>query len=250
MERRIWDQFLTEADRAHVERVPTKRRGLGTSPALLLVDLYRKAFGSRPHFLLDALDTEPGTCGMAAWDALPSIEKLLSTARTHAVPVIHVTGTASLPRWSDAIREEGTQGLEPIGSEMRMREYEIIPELAPLEGELVVAKAGPSGFGGTPLPAVLNSMRIDSLVVAGESTSGCVRATVVDACRYHYRVAVVEDCVFDRHEAPHAISLFDMDRKYADVVNLEEAVDYLRWTDTQDKTSEPRRDATGRSQGR
>jgi maleamate amidohydrolase len=68
---------------------------------------------------------------------------------------------------------------------------------------------------------------VDTLVVAGESTSGCVRASVVDGCTYRFRMQVVEECVFDRHEAPHAINLFDLHQKYADVIPLGQALDYI-----------------------
>jgi nicotinamidase-related amidase len=103
-----------------------------------------------------------------------------------------------------------------------------MPEVTPAPGEPLITKAAPSAFWGTPLAAYLNQMRIDTVVVVGESTSGCVRATVVDGCSYRYRMLVVEDCVFDRHQAAHAINLFDMDQKYADVISLDEAIGYLR----------------------
>ena len=76
--------------------------------------------------------------------------------------------------------------------------------------------------------AQLNHLGIDTLLVTGESTSGCVRASVVDAASYRFRVQVVEECVFDRHEACHAINLFDMHQKYADVISIDAAVNYLR----------------------
>ncbi len=112
--------------------------------------------------------------------------------------------------------------------ERRRRRYDIVDELAPIDGEVVLRKTGPSAFWGTPIVGLLNGLGIDTLVVAGESTSGCVRATVVDGKAYRYRMLVPEECVFDRHEAPHAINLFDLDQKYADVVPLVEVLAYLR----------------------
>ncbi len=99
--------------------------------------------------------------------------------------------------------------------------------MAPLDGELVIRKAAPSAFWGTPLAGLLTGLGIDTLVVAGETTSGCVRATVVDAKSHRYRVVIPEPCVFDRSEASHALSLFDLDQKYADVVSLEKALSYV-----------------------
>ena len=96
------------------------------------------------------------------------------------------------------------------------------------EGEVVLRKSAPSAFWGTSLIGHLIGLGVDTLVIAGESTSGCVRATVVDGKSYRYRVVVPEPCVFDRDEASHAINLYDIDQKYADVVPLEEALDYLR----------------------
>lgn len=100
--------------------------------------------------------------------------------------------------------------------------FRIRAEVAPIPGEPVIRKAAPSAFFGTPLPALLRQKDIDSLIVVGESTSGCVRATVVDACSYRYDVTVVEECVFDRTQAAHALNLFDMSQKYADVRGVED----------------------------
>ena len=88
----------------------------------------------------------------------------------------------------------------------------------------MLRKTAPSAFWGTPLAAHLNLHQIDTLIVCGEATSGCVRASVVDAASYRYRVQVVEECVFDRHEATHALNLFDMHQKYADVISLDETL--------------------------
>ena len=93
---------------------------------------------------------------------------------------------------------------------------------------MVLRKTAPSAFWGTPLAAHLNFLGVDTLFIAGESTSGCVRASVVEAVSYRYRVQVVEECVFDRHEATHAMNLFDLHQKYADVIPLKEALVALK----------------------
>jgi trehalose 6-phosphate synthase len=109
-----------------------------------------------------------------------------------------------------------------------------------LPGEAVLRKSSPSAFWGTPLVGHLNYLGVDTIITCGESTSGCVRASVVDGCTYRYRMIVVEEGVFDRHEATHAINLFDMHQKYADVLPLADALDYLaKWRAEQDR--EPRR---------
>ena len=105
--------------------------------------------------------------------------------------------------------------------------YDIIPEVAPIEGEVFLKKTSPSAFWGTPVVGHLNALGVDTIIVAGESTSGCVRASVVDACTNRYKVVVAEECVFDRHEAPHAINLFDMNQKYADVMAVDEVINWM-----------------------
>ena len=106
-------------------------------------------------------------------------------------------------------------------------EVEIIGEVAPIAGEVVLRKTAPSCFFGTPLAALLIREGVDTLIVVGESTSGCVRATVVDGKAYRFKILVPEECVFDRHEAPHAINLFDLDQKYAKVLPVGEVLHYL-----------------------
>jgi maleamate amidohydrolase len=147
---------------------------------------------------------------------------------------VHLTGldNGGMLGWSEAMH--GGVGRGGVGSttatslEKLRRRYDIIGEVAPIPGEVVLRKTTPSGFNGTPLLHHLNSLGVDTIIVAGESTSGCVRASVVDACSYRFRVIVVEDCVFDRHQATHAINLFDMHTKYADVLSLADVEAHLR----------------------
>jgi nicotinamidase-related amidase len=228
MAERVWDRFLTEQDRAYVARFPAPRKGVGQRPALLLVDLYRWAFGDRPEPLMQAIETWPASCGLAGWTALPHIQRLLGEARDLGIPVIHMTGLEGMPGWRDATPRGGAPSESPDAVERRRRRYDIVDELTPIEGEVVLHKTSPSAFWGTPIVGLLNGLGVDTLIVAGESTSGCVRATVIDGKAYRYKMLIAEECVFDRSEAPHAINLFDLDQKYADVVPLDEVVDYLK----------------------
>ena len=230
---RVWDRFLTEQDRAHVAQSSDRRVGFGSKPALLLIDLYRWVFGDEPRPLLEAVKDWPGYCGMAAWNAVPAIQRLQDASRSAGIPVIHVTGLldeeSGVIGWNEAAhRDAGRRWAgEPATLDRRARRYDIIPELAPRPGEAVLRKTSPSAFWGTPLIGHLTQHGIDTILVAGESTSGCVRASVVDGCTHRFRMQVIEECVFDRHEACHAINLFDMHQKYADVISLPEAVAYL-----------------------
>ncbi|MBI2756062.1 MAG: isochorismatase family protein [Chloroflexi bacterium] len=231
---RVWDRFLTEQDRASVEAARDGRVGLGERPALLLVDLYRWVFGDQPEPLLESMKTWPGSCGLAGWNALPSIQRLLAAAREAGIPVVHLTGLdgVGVAGWREAIhagqQRQAIDARESRRAERQARRYQIVDEVAPIEGEAVLRKTAPSAFWGTPLIGHLHHLGVDSLIVAGESTSGCVRATVVDGASHRFKVTVVEECVFDRHEAAHAINLFDMHQKYGDVRALDEVLDFLR----------------------
>jgi maleamate amidohydrolase len=232
---RVWDPFLTEQDKAHLATLSRDQRvGFGSRPALLFIDLYRWVFGDEPEGLLEGVKRWPGYCGMAGWEALPHIQTLLATARGVGIPVIHVTGLhpadCGVPGWHEAAHRDAQRPArsDPAMADRVRRQFDIVDEVAPIPGEVVLRKTSPSAFWGTPLAGHLNYLDVDTLIVCGESTSGCVRASVVDGCTYRYRMMVVEEGVFDRHEACHAINLFDMHQKYADVVPLADALDYLR----------------------
>lgn len=229
MNERVWDRFMTEQDRAHSAVHEPRQVGFGEKPALLLIDLYRWVFGDKPEPLLDAVKSWPGSCGMAGWDALPQIQKLLRLARDAGLPVIHTTGLsdAGVASWAALGKGRRRSDASPEMRERRRRMYDIIDEVEPLPGEAVLRKASPSAFWGTPLVGHLNFLGVDTLITCGESTSGCVRASVVDGCTNRIRMIVVEECVFDRTEMSHAVNLFDMNQKYADVVPLAEVEAYL-----------------------
>lgn len=216
---RVWDAFLTEQDKATLAGKQPRRGGYGDRPAVLLIDLYRAVYGDKPEPILEAIKKWPATCGPAAWEAVPPIQRLLATARELGVPVVHTTGLEGMPGWH-AHRDPGN------GDDQDR--IQIIPEVAPIAGEVVIHKSSPSAFWGTPLAGYLNQLGVDTLLVGGESTSGCVRASVVDGCTYRYRMIVVEECVFDRHQAAHAINLFDLNQKYADVLSLDEVTEWMQ----------------------
>jgi maleamate amidohydrolase len=225
---RVWDPFLTDQDRAHLAQASDRRVGFGHKPALLFIDLYRSVFGDKPEPLLEAIKTWPGSCGLAAWEAVPHLQRLLALARELHLSVVHITGLedSGMLGWGEAAH--GGQGQRALSGQRRRGRYDIVPMVAPIEGEVVLRKASPSAFNGTPLLAHLTYLGVDTLIVGGESTSGCVRASVVDGCSARFKMIVVEQCVFDRHEAAHAMNLFDMHQKYADVLSLDEVEHHLR----------------------
>lgn len=222
-----WDAYLTERDRQHLaesgwgERQPF---GLGERPAVIVVDDYYSVLGLDRQPILDSVKTWPLSCGLEGWEAIDRTVELLDAARQASVPIVYLHGLDFPSPWGS--RASGDM-LADLPAEVRAKANEIVEEVAPQSGDLVIQKTAPSGFQGTPLLFHLNYLSIDTLIVVGETTSGCVRATVVDGATYRYRVGVVEECCFDRTEASHWINLFDMDQKYADVINLDEAKDYF-----------------------
>ena len=229
MAERVWDPYLTEQDKAHLAMTGHSRIGFGENPALLLIDLYRWVFGDHPQHLLDATADWPSSCGLDAWDAVPHIQTLLQGARDARIPIIHMTSLEQegLKGWSAVRPSTRPADNSPEAQDRRNRKADIIDEVAPLPGGPVLLKSSPSAFWGTPLVGHLTQLGIDTIITCGESTSGCVRASVVDGCTYRYRMMVVEECVFDRHQATHAINLFDMNQKYADVLPLGEVLEYM-----------------------
>jgi nicotinamidase-related amidase len=228
---RVWDAYLTPQDKIVDTARSRGRFGFGERPALLLVDLYRAVFGDGPVALPEAMNDWPSSCGLAAWEAVPHIQRLLAAARAAQIPVFYSTDmdmhATPMLAWSRARRRSGNapDSLEMAARRLRMNE--IIDEVAPLPGELVIAKASPSVFSGTPFLGQLVARGIDTILVGGESTSGCVRAAVVDGCTQRFNMIVAEECVFDRTEASHAINLFDMNQKYADVLPVDEIIAHL-----------------------
>lgn len=226
MTERIWDRFLTEQDKAHLKLFPEAQKyGFGDRAAVLSIDNYRRAVGDHPEPLLESIKTWPGSTGLAGWDALAHTARLFQVARKNRHPVIHVTALSpeesGIPGWTPRLDDQAKEApLSPERRDRFNRRYDFVEQAAPLPGEVIVKKTAPSAFFGTPLAAHLTRERIDTLIVCGESASGCVRATVVDGCSLRLRMVVVEECVYDRHEASLAVSLFDMDQKYADVRTL------------------------------
>ncbi len=224
----VWDKFLTERDKQHLALTGAKKEpfGFGSNPAVLVIDDYYGALGEKPMPLLEAVKTWPGSCGMDGWQAIYKTQELLKAARENGIPVIYCTNIPGFPSpWPWGSQKKRAR---MISQNTAKRHYQIVDEVAPQPGELVINKTTPSAFFGTPLILHLVHERIDTVIACGESTSGCVRASVVDGCSYRLRMGVVEECTFDRHEAPHAMNLFDMNQKYADVVSLSQAASYFK----------------------
>lgn len=234
---RVWEDFLTEQDKAHLGiRERRAKKIWGMKPAVLNIDNYRSVAGDERQDILDMIKVWPGAMGDAAWDALDNIADLLASAREAGMPIAHVRG---LPEEESGVASWGAGGKKPEDMtpdelDRHQRRFDFMPQAAPVKGEIVLEKTAPSAFFGTPLMAALNAKDVDTLIITGESTSGCVRASVIDAKSYRFNVVIAEECVYDRHQASHAINLFDMNQKYATVLPLAEIKEWIaQWAAAQ-----------------
>ena len=217
---RPWDKFITDRDREVYKQSGFGASvGLGTRPALLIIDAQYRTTGELPVPIEEAMKEYPTAVGKAAWDAVSRIEQLVDIFREKNWSVMYAqgerTGVQEGARYTDKIPSLGAEYNLP-GS----RGAQIVEPLKPNENDVIIYKRFPSIFFGTNLVTQLVNAGADTLIVVGCTTSGCVRGTVVDGMSYGFRCVVPEDCVWDRGEASHAINLFDISQKYADVMPL------------------------------
>src|SRR6195256_4764504 len=231
----IWNRFLTERDKAVFAAGGFgARAGFGKRPALLVIDVNWAFCGERPEPILDSIKRWRPSCGEEAWIALDYIKPLIDKAHLKDFPVIYTTGEGRPDKWDrgswswKSSRADETGSAPPSGSNTpEVDGNEIVTMIAPGPRDIVIRKQKPSGFFGSNLASYLTLLGADSVVVVGTTTSGCVRATVVDAFSLNYRVILAEEGCFDRSEASHAVSLCDMHAKYADVVSTAEVLAYF-----------------------
>lgn len=186
---------------------------LGVHPAILVID-FSCGF------------TDPGCpLGSDLSSQVEATRRLLDVARDKGLPVVYTT-IAFEPSLRDGglwMQKVPALAVLQLGGPWA----EIDPRLGPREDETVLVKKGASGFFGTNLASVLVSQGVDSVILCGATTSGCIRATAIDLLQYGWPTLVPRECVGDRAQAPHDANLFDIQAKYADVVSLEDALGYL-----------------------
>jgi nicotinamidase-related amidase len=219
-----WQSYLGDADRAVLARGKFgTRMGFGANPAVVVIDAQRYMVGEAGG---DA--GWPSSCGEVGRAAVGQIAAVVAAAQASGVPCFFT-------------RFEVERDGSDIGVYGRKRalldsEYwclagtlgaQLVPQLQPAAGDVVFVKKKPSGFHGTPLLGYLVDRHIDTVIVVGGATSNCIRATVFDASSWNFRTIVPQEAVFDRIPVSHAISLFDMDRQFADVVTVAETIEYL-----------------------
>jgi len=211
----IWDDVIPKED---LEMFAKSKFGgereYGKKPAIVVVDM---TYG----FVDDAY---PLGCSKMGWPAVHAIKTLLDKGRDKGIPVFFTRGEHSRTpterhRWKHHAWAEPS-ALDP-------KEHQIVEEIKPKSDEVVITKIFPSAFFGTNLASMLIFHNVDTVLVTGMVTSGCVRASVVDAFSYNLIVVIPEECVGDRGIVSHKVSLFDMHMKYADVAPLTKIVSYL-----------------------
>jgi maleamate amidohydrolase len=220
-----WEAYLNEADRATLARGKwSQRLAPGRRPAVISIDVQNYMVGRRGQ----PDDGYPFSCGDIGWAAVDASKKILAAARAAKAPIFYTRFAL------DPAGHEGGVFTRKVGKGEGEYAFvdgtfgaDLVAEVGPQPGDFVFVKKKVSAFFGTPLLSYLTDMQIDTVIVIGGSTSNCVRATVVDASQYNYRVLVPQEAVFDRLPLSHAVSLFDMNRTYGDVMPTDEVVQYL-----------------------
>ncbi len=226
----IWNQFLTERDKAvFAASGYGSRGGFGKRPALLVIDVNYAFCGDKPEPIFESIKRWRNSCGDESWPAVAAIKSLIDKAHDKGIPVIYTTGVRRADNWdSGSWSWKNSRSTEkPTVPVSNIDGNQIVDEIAPADQDIVIYKQKPSGFFGTNMTSYLTLLGCDSVIVTGTTTSGCVRATVLDAFSQNYRVALAEEGCFDRSQASHAINLCDMNAKYADVVKTAEVLAFF-----------------------
>ena len=221
----VWSDFVTDDDEQRYAAAGFGQPvGMGSRPALLIIDVQYRTIGNSPKPFFESVEQDFRTsCGEVGWQAVGRIAALLEVFRELDLPVIY---PYVAPK---AAYDGGALGAKvPAIMDVPAQGYEFVAEVAPREQDILLPKRHPSAFFGTPLTSYLIDRQIDTLVVTGATTSGCVRGTVVDAFALNFKVTVPADAVYDRTPVVHQVNLFDMAQKYADVLTTDDVVAAVR----------------------
>lgn len=219
-----WDNIIPQSEQeAYRAAGFGKRSGFGKKPALVIIDVQYRTAGTKPMPFNEAIKEFPTSCGEVAWKATHNIAKLVALFRERGWPVLYpyVSPKESFDKGRLSEKVPALMAVAKHG-------YDFVEEIAPKDGDILLPKKHPSAFFGTPLASYLIDLGADTLVVTGCSTSGCVRGTVVDGFAYNFRVMVPHDGCYDRSQVSHAVNLFDMSEKYADVMSTDEMLEAMR----------------------
>jgi maleamate amidohydrolase len=197
------------------EGVWDNRLGFGKKSAIIVIDL------------LQGYTTEGSALyAPGVVDCVKEMPDFLDLAREKGVPIIHTRVLYTAPNYEDGgIWIKKAPVLRDLVAGNPYAEF--CPEVVPKPGEPIIVKQYASAFFGTSLISTLNGLGVDTLIITGCTTSGCIRATAVDAVQHGIRPICVRECIGDRHEGPHEANLFDINAKYGDVISKQEAIEYL-----------------------
>jgi maleamate amidohydrolase len=221
----IWDSLLTETDREVIRLGGSgKPRGMGSRPAVMVIDPQYNYVGEDAP-ILESIKKWPSSGGAIAWKAIRQAKRIVDKAHEIGVPVIYTRQVQKKTVQFDGFQRKAARDTSTYLE--GHKGTEIVEEIAPLPQDLVIDKSYASVFFGTPLISYLIAMKVDSLILTGGSTGGCVRATAVDGITRNFNVTLVQDALFDRIEASHKVALLDFWMKYGDVMETEEVLRYL-----------------------
>jgi maleamate amidohydrolase len=209
-----WRHFISADDEERYAAAGFGRPiGMGSRPALMIIDVQYRTVGNSPRPFFESLKDYPTSCGEVGWAAVEKIADLLAVFRRRNLPVLY---PFVAPKQA---YDAGRLGAKvPAIMTIAEKGYEFVDRIRPGPEDILLPKRHPSAFFGTPLVSYLVDLGVDTLIVTGCTTSGCVRSTTVDAFAYNYRVTVPADAVYDRAASVHEVNLFDMAQKYADVL--------------------------------
>lgn len=206
---------MSENREQNYEGVFDTNIGFGKRPAVIVID-FIKAYTTKgaPFF------------GQGVVDAVEHSVPLLAAARSAKIPIIYTKVLYHPSGMDGGLFVKKVPALRALVDGEPLAEID--PKIAPQPEDLVIVKNYPSCFFGTSLQSTLMGLGVDTLILTGCSTSGCVRAAAIDAIQYGYRVIVPRECAGDRHDGPHDANLFDINAKYGDVVPKTQVIDYFK----------------------
>lgn len=225
----VWDDVLPEEDRQVFEAAGWgKDVGFGEKPVLLVVDVIYNFVGDKPEPILESIKRWRYSCGERGWEGVKHLERLIAAAREKQIPIVY-TGMDRRPdgfdqgawNWKSYRSGEASDIRGSLGNE-------IVESVKPEPQDIYFVKDKPSAFHGTHLLDYLIYLGADTVITTGTTTSGCVRASAVDATQYNYRSIVPEECVWDRSMISHKVNLLDIQMKYGDVKKTDDVIEYFR----------------------
>ena len=220
-----WEDCLTDVDRIVIEKGHYGQpRGFGKKPLLLIIDLQPNYIGADKP-IEDQLDEWPSGGGEACWTGVRRILSLRDVARECGIPIFYTrnvqNATNAFDSFATKTKRDHTRYIDGAP------EADLLECVKPLPNEMIIPKSYASAFYGTPLQSYLVKLGIDTVIIVGGSTSGCCRATAVDAVTRNYNLGYVEDCLFDRISISHKAALLDVWMKYGDVINSDYVKEYF-----------------------